>query len=310
MVFVLKKEENGNTYYYLAHNARVSKNKWKSYRRYIGKKVPSKENMEKLEKEFVEENGIKVGKQFKYIDKEKLDKVDYIISDFREKTKKYPKIALKKIERDFTIKFTYDTNAIEGNTVSLIEATALLNKKVAPPGKSLREVYEITNTEKAIEYLKKFKGGLSKRLVCRLHKIMMENIENETTGKFRDYNVSIQGANWFPAQGREVEKKFKELMNWHKKNKNKLHPIELAAITHLKFIEIHPFGDGNGRIARLITNHILMKNGYPPLNIKEKDTLEYVKVLQFSQNNQKFKELVNWFMQKLGENYSNMLTKA
>ncbi len=308
MVFVLKKEENGNTYYYLAHNARVSKNRWKSYRKYVGKKLPSKEKMKKLEKDFIKGNGIKVGKQFKYLDKEKLDKVDYIIGEFREKTKKYPKIALEKIERDFTIKFTHDTNAIEGNTVSLIETSALLNKKVAPPGKSLREIHEITNTEKALECLKKFKGELSKRLVCMLHKIMMQNIEDETAGKFRNYNVSIQGANWFPTQGKEVGGEFKELMNWYKKNKNKLHPIELAAITHLKFVEVHPFGDGNGRIARLITNHILMKNCYPPLNIKEKDTLEYVKVLQFSQNNQKFKELVNWFTQKLGENYASILT--
>jgi len=309
MVFVLKKQENGNTYYYLAHNLRVSKNKWKSCRKYLGKKLPSKRGLEKLTKEFVEEFNLALGEESKYLDKEKLAKVDYITCEFQEKIKKYPKIALEKNERDFTIKFTYNTNAIEGNSVSLLETAALLNKKITPPGKTLREIYEITNTEKALNYIKKSKADLSKRLVCKLHKIMMANMSDEEAGKMRTYDVAIQGANWFPVKGKEVKKAFREFIEWHKKNKKKLHPIELAAITHLKFIEVHPFGDGNGRIARLMTNQILMKNGYLPINIKAKNTIEYVKVLQHAQNTQKFEKLVNWFLQKLGEDYSNILTQ-
>jgi len=307
MVFVFKKQENGSAYYYLAHNLRVSKNKWKSFRKYIGKSLPNKKELEALTQEFVKEFNIPLDKKFKYLDKEKLAKVDFIIGEFQEKVKNYPKIALEKIERDFTIKFTYNTNAIEGNTLSLIETAALLNKNIAPQGKSLREIHEITNTENALNYIKNFKGEPSKRLVCRMHKIMMASIDDESAGKMRTYDVAIQGANWLPPRGKEVKKAFKEFMEWYNKNKKKLHPIELAAITHLKFIEVHPFGDGNGRIARLITNLILMKNGYPPINIKVKDTIEYVKVLQYTQNTQKFKGIVDWFLQKLGEGYSNIM---
>ncbi|MCX6799177.1 MAG: Fic family protein [Candidatus Diapherotrites archaeon] len=309
MVFVLKKEEGGGTYYYLAHNQRVSRKKWKSFRKYIGKKLPPQKKLEKLKKEFVEEFKIRLEKEFEYLDKEKLAKVDYIIGEFQERIRKYPRIALEKIERDFTIKFTYNTNAIEGNKITLIETAALLNKKIAPEGKSLREIHEITNTEKALNYVKSFKGGLSKRLVCELHKIIMKNIDDETAGKLRTFDVAIQGANWLPPRGKEVKAKFEDFMQWFKENKTKLHPIELAAITHLKFIEVHPFGDGNGRIARLITNFLLVKNGYPPINIKEKNTIEYVKVLQYAQNTQKFKELCDWFLQKLGEDYAEILTK-
>jgi len=309
MVFVLEKEENGRKYYYLAHNKRVSGGKWKSYRKYLGSKLPAKKELERIEKEFVEEFGIQLVKDFRFVDCEKLEKVDFIISEFRERVKEYPKIALEKMNRDFTIKFTYETNAIEGNTVSLIETAALLNKKIAPEGKSLREIHEITNTEKALNYLKDFKGDLSKRLVCKLHEIIMENINDEEAGHFRSYDVAIQGANWMPVKGLEVKEKFEEFMVWYRKNREKLHPIELAAIAHFKFIEVHPFGDGNGRVARLITNLILMKNGYPPINIRVRDTIEYVKVLQFTQNKQKFKELVNWLLQKLGEQYVGSLTK-
>lgn len=306
MVFVLKKQENGQAYYYLAHNLRQGK-KWKSLRKYIGKNLPSKKALEKLKHEFAEEFNIQLEKGFQFLDKEKLENIDFIISELQKKIKNYPKIALDKMERDFTIRFTFDTNAIEGNSISLIETSALLEKKIVPQGKSLREIYEITNTEKALNFLKKFKGELSKRLVLKLHKIMMQNIDNESAGKFRNYDVAIQGANWMPVRASLVEKSFNEFMQWHKKNKKKLHPIELAAISHLKFIEVHPFGDGNGRIGRLIMNQILMKQGYPPLNIKVKDTIEYIKVLQFSQNTQKFDKLIDWFLHKLGQQYSQAL---
>ncbi len=309
MVFVFEREKNGRKYYYLAHNQRVFGGKWKSYRKYLGKRLPAKKELERLEKEFVEEFGIQLVKDFRFVDSERLEKVDFIIGEFRERVKGYPKIALEKMNRDFTIKFTYETNAIEGNTVSLIETAALLNKKIAPKGKSLREIHEITNTEKALNYLKEFNGDLSKRLACNLHEIMMKNINDEEAGHFRSYDIAIQGANWMPVKGREVNEKFEEFMNWYRKNREKLHPIELAAIAHFKFIEVHPFGDGNGRVARLITNLVLMKNSYPPINIRVRDTIEYVKVLQFAQNKQKFKELTDWFLQKLGEQYVGSLTK-
>ncbi len=307
MVFLFKKTENGETYYYLGHNVRVSKNRWKSSRKYLGKKAPGPKQLEKLKSAFLKEFNIPAQPEFRYLDGKRLEKVDFIVGEFRQKARKCPKIALEKIERDFTIKFTYNTNAIEGNSLSLIETAALLEKKIAPPGKSLREIHEITNTEKALNYLKKFRGELSNRLVCKLHRIMMKNIDDESAGRMRTYDVAIQGANWFPVRGKRVRKAFDDFMQWYKKDRKKLHPIELAAVAHLKFIEVHPFGDGNGRIARLITNHILMKGGYPPINIKVKDTIEYVTVLQYAQNHQRFNELVDWFLQKLGENYAGAL---
>lgn len=307
MVFVLKRKENGSTYYYLAHNLRISGKKWKSCRKYLGKKLPAGKELERLKSGFIKEFGIQLGERLNYLESGRLEKVDYIISEFQLKIRDYPRIALEKMERDFTIKFTYNTNAIEGNTLSPVETTALLNKKIAPPGRSLREIHEITNTERVLNYLKNFRGDLSRRLACRLHKILMANIDEETAGRLRTFDVAIQGANWTPPRGRDVKKEFALLISWYKKNERRLHPIELAAITHLKFIEVHPFGDGNGRLARLITNLILMRNGYPPLNIKVKDTLEYVKVLQYAQNTQSFRELADWFLQKLGENYSGAL---
>lgn len=309
MVFVLKKNEKGTTYYYLAHNVRVSGKKWKSLRKYLGKKLPSKKQLQVIKRQFLLENNILPAQRYEYLDEQKLEKVDFIVSEFQEKIKAYPKIVLEKIERDFTIKFTYDTNAIEGNSISLLETASLLNKKIVPQGKSLREIHEITNMEQALNFLKKTKADVSKRLVCRLHSITMKNIDYETAGKFRTYNVGIQGANWMPSHGKDVRKKFDELIRWYRNKRSGLHPIELAAIIHFKFIEVHPFGDGNGRIARLITNHILMRNGYPPINIKVKDTIPYVKTLQYTQNTQKFEPLCDWFLQKIGEEYAQSISE-
>ncbi|MBS3068843.1 Fic family protein [Candidatus Micrarchaeota archaeon] len=146
-------------------------------------------------------------------------------------------------------------------------------------------------------------SDVSKRLILNLHKMMMANIDDSEGGRIRNYPVRIEGANWMPPSEKEVVGKFGEFLGWYAKNKRRLHPIELAAITHLKFIEVHPFGDGNWRVARLLTNLILMRNGYPPVNINVRDTIPYVKELQYAQNTQKFEKLADWFVQKLGEEY-------
>ncbi|MFA4982605.1 MAG: Fic family protein [Candidatus Micrarchaeia archaeon] len=304
MVFVAKKKSGKETYYYLAHNLRSERGKWKSLREYIGKELPADNALQKLIQKFVQKHKIRLRQKYAYIGSERLAKLDYIIGEFQKIVKNYPRIALEKREKDFTVRFTYNTNAIEGNTVSLLETAAMLEKKVVPEGKSLREVHEIFNTERALNFIKKNPKDVSRRLLLRLHKIMMANIDDEQAGKIRNYPVSIKGANWMPPSENEVEAKFGEFLAWYIKSRRNLHPIELAAIAHLKFIEVHPFGDGNGRVARLMTNLVLMRNGYPPINIKVKDTIPYVKELQYAQNTQKFDKLVDWFVQKLGEEYA------
>jgi Fic family protein len=303
MVFVIKKRIKGGIYYYLAHNLRTAAGRWKSLRMYIGKELPSGTELEKLKERFVQRYSIPARQKYRYANPEKIAKLDYVIGEFKKITKNYPRIALEKRERDFTIKFTYNTNAIEGNTISLLETAVMLEKKVTPKGKSLREIYEIFNTEKALNFLDNYEGDLSKRIVLKLHKIMMTSIDDQEAGKIRTYPVAIQGANWMPPNEKEVKSKFEEFLQWYTKNKKRLHPVELAAITHVKFIEVHPFGDGNGRVARLVTNLILMRNGYPPMNIKVKDTIPYVKQLQYAQNTKKYEKLVDWFLHKLGEGY-------
>jgi len=303
MVFVARKKTGKETYYYLAHNLRTEGGKWKSLREYIGKKMPGKTEIQKLKETFIQKHGIPVKKKYAYLNPERLAKLDFVIGEFQKKVKDYPKIAIEKRERDFTIRFTYNTNAIEGNTVSLIETAAMLEKKVMPAGKSLREIYEIINTERALNFIGSFAGDVSKRLILRLHKMMMANIDDAEGGRIRDCRVAIEGANWMPPSEKEVGRRFMEFLDWYAKNKRKLHPLELAAITHLKFIEVHPFGDGNGRVARLLTNLILIHGEYPPINIKVRDTIPYVKELQYAQNTQKFEKLVDWFVQKLGEDY-------
>ena len=309
MVFLVKKKIKGEVYYYLAHNLRTAKGRWKSLRMYIGKELPSDSELESLKENFIKKYNIETKPKYRYLDPEKLAKLDYIIGEFKKKIKKYPKIALEKKERDFTIRFTYNTNAIEGNSISLIETAAMLEKKITPKGKSLREIYEILNTEKALNFLKEYKGDLSKRAILKLHKIMMTNIDDREAGRIRTYPVAIQGANWMPPNEKEVKKRFDDFLRWYAENKRKLHPIELAAIAHIKFIEVHPFGDGNGRVARLITNLILMRNGYPPMNIQTKDTIPYIKQLQYAQNTKRYEKLVDWFLHKLREEYVRFVAK-
>jgi len=304
MVFIARKKVGKEVYYYLAHNLRADGGKWKSFREYAGKEIPDEEKFQKLKESFIKRHKIPVRKKYAYANPERLEKLDFVIGEFQKRVKDYPRIAIEKRERDFTIRFTYNTNAIEGNSVSLLETAAMLEKKVMPAGKSLREIHEIFNTERTLNFIRKCRGNVSRRLILNLHKMMMANIDDVNGGRIRNYPVAIEGANWMPPSEKEVEGKFTEFLKWYAKYERRLHPVELAAITHLKFIEVHPFGDGNGRVARLLTNLVLMRNGYPPINIKVRDTIPYVKELQYAQNTQKFVKLVDWFVQKLGEEYA------
>lgn len=187
---------------------------------------------------------------------------------------------VEKIDKAFDIDFTYNSTTIEGNTLTLIETKAVLEDKIAIGGKSLREIYEVVNHNKAFEYIKKSIEKLEildEEKIKDIHEILTENIMQG--GIYRNTDVAITGATHTPPTPNEMYKQLKFFYDDLKINQEKLNPIELAAWTHAEFVRIHPFIDGNGRTSRLIMNYQLMKNGFLPINIKVEDRLEYYNAL-------------------------------
>lgn len=180
----------------------------------------------------------------------------------------------------FEIEYAHNSTAIEGNTLTLIETKVLLEDKISVGKKSLREIYEVVNHNKAFLYVKNCIAEdkpLDENIVKDIHSILMENIL--VGGIYRNVEVRITGAKHKPPVPSEMYYQIKDFFS-NLNLKSDLNPIELAAWTHAEFVKIHPFVDGNGRTSRLIMNYQLMKNGFLPISVNKEDKLDYFNFLE------------------------------
>ena len=183
-------------------------------------------------------------------------------------------------DKAFEVDYAHNSTAIEGNTLTLIETKVLLEDEISVGNKSLREIYEVINHNKAFAYVKKCiseNKHLDENIVKDIHSILMENIL--VGGVYRNVEVRITGAKHKPPAPSEMYYQIKEFFS-NINSKSDLNPIELAAWTHAEFVKIHPFIDGNGRTSRLIMNYQLMKNEFLPVSINTEDRLEYFNLLE------------------------------
>jgi Fic family protein len=183
------------------------------------------------------------------------------------------------------IEYTYDSNRIEGNTLSLRETDLIINKGLTVAGKSMREHLEATNHYEAILYIRELvqdKAPVTESLIKNIHAIILRGIDRENAGKYRSVPVAISGSWHFPPQPRRVPKLMEDLTLWVCENSLLLHPVIFAAELHERIATIHPFIDGNGRTARLLMNLVLLQKGYVIANISgdTKSRLTYYDALE------------------------------
>lgn len=143
-----------------------------------------------------------------------------------------------------------------------------------------------------------YKKDLSLRLVLEWHKNMFQATKPDVAGKIREYQVAISGSKFMPSFPAEVYPLLKEFFVWYGKCRGRIHPVELAALVHLKFVTIHPFGDGNGRISRLMMNFVLDKHGYPMLDIPYKGRSSYYNALERSQVKKNDNIFLQWLLKR------------
>jgi Fic family protein len=222
------------------------------------------------------------------------------IDEYKAKIDKVRHLDSYRIAQALELEYTYNSNKIEGNTLTLQETDLVVNEGITISGKSMREHLEAINHQEAIDYIKELAKGkitISERVVLDIHRIVLKSIQNEYAGKYRNVQVMIKGSKHVPPQPFLVPKHMEEYFMFYMENKNRLHPVLLAAEMHEKLVTIHPFIDGNGRTSRLLMNLILLANGYVIANIKgDLDTrLKYYNALETVQVNNskdKFLELV------------------
>jgi Fic family protein len=181
-----------------------------------------------------------------------------------------PKAQLENLRNYFKIQYTYDSNRIEGNTLTLQETSLVVEKGITISGKTVQEHLEAINHSEAVEFildLVKNKTPLTEYILKQLHGLVLRGIDKHNAGKYRSVNVMISGSLHKPPQPFMLDKLMEDYFLFYEQNKSSMHPVLLAAEMHERLVTIHPFIDGNGRTSRLIMNLVLMQNGYPITNI-------------------------------------------
>jgi len=275
MVYTEVQLRNGKRYYYRVRSVRKG-DKVKKIREYLGVNL-SPADKRKKEDEADKLLGLLLSSLLS-------DKEARILEGIKSNFKKLGKTNFVNRYESFLARFTYDSNAIEGNTLTLQETSFILFENRTPPGKSLREINEVLNHHKAFDYMLAHRGDITKIFMCELQRLIVANtlrsdLESEV-GKYRSLQVFIRGADFVPPPPSLVGSEMRKLLLWYGKSKNKFHPLIVAAYVHAAFESIHPFVDGNGRTGRLLINFILHKHCFPMVNIPKVKRLEYYECIE------------------------------
>lgn len=173
---------------------------------------------------------------------------------------------IKELDQYYKIGITYSSNALEGNALTLAETKVLLEDGITVGGKPIRDCYEATGHAKAYDFMltiaRSKELSFTEEMICRLHFLFYNAIDNEQAGCYRDGQVFITGTEYVPPTPDKVSALMKSFVSELNEKKNKMHPVLFAAFAHRRLVDIHPFVDGNGRTARLLMNLILISKGY------------------------------------------------
>lgn len=302
-MYIEKRKVKGKTKYYLVHSYRHQK-KVKKIRIYLGADLTKKELEEKRKSS---EGDIK--KKIEYLTKIH-DPYQTILSssELKELKSLEPTGKIKLLhlsEGDwlkFSEAFTFDTNAIEGSTITEKEVENILERNEWPekPKEDISETYGVAQ---AVRYIRKTREHISLKLIKKLHRIIFKNSKS-FAGKLREKGVEVVVADASGnvvhrgAPSAKVASLLQKLANWYNKNKKDYPPLVLAAVVHNQFENIHPFADGNGRVGRLLLINVLLKNGLPPLNIELKNRREYYSALQAYQRKNDLRPMIELMLKE------------
>ena len=275
MVSVIKRKKGNSHYYYLIHNSGKHQ-----HEKYLGKKIP--ENIKSLKREFLLSILHKKWKK--------------CLEPIEKEYSKQPRIVLIENLKEFSYRFTHDTQKIEGSSLTQRETYDLLKFSLTPYRKSESDMIETRMHHDVFLKMIKISPTLSQRIVLKWHKEMFEKTKSEIAGKLRTYPVFVTNSDSVFPNWKFISRFLRDFFTWYKKSIKKIEPVELAGMAHFRFINIHPFGDGNGRVARLLMNYVLIKNNYPPLNIKYSERQQYYKALEKGNLENDEIYFLKWFM--------------
>lgn len=307
MVSVKHKKINGKEYLYAEYSFRLPNGKIKKISKLI-KDESEKESKEIKDYFLTKEIGaykkyaLEKYKQDSVFTKEQIEKTEVLRVEYREIMKRLTKKQIKDILERFTVNVTYESNAIEGNSLTLKDVTLILGENIVPKDKDLREVYETKNTRDAHQLLFDNKIKITLKGILKLHSVIVKDTGVSFGFKKIPNYLFMRNLKTTPPE--KVEEEMEKLIKWYDENKEKLHPIRLTSEFHARFEIIHPFEDGNGRVGRVLLNAILLENNYPPLIIRKTMRIAYFSALEAFDKGYKAK-LERFLIEKLKKTFDN-----
>lgn len=221
-----------------------------------------------------------------------------------------PEYTLKSLREKLLLEWTYNSNAIEGNTLTIYETKVVL-EGITVGGKTMQEHLEVLNHRDAITYIEEIaqkSEPLSEWQIKNLHRLILKGINDEYAGVYRDQQVFIAGAKHTPPAPYLINEKMEQLIEWYKKKGKQMHPVTRGAMLHAIFVGIHPFIDGNGRTARLLLNLELMKDGFPPIIIKVENRMVYYEALDKAHTEENYDDFIQLVANEVEQSLDLYLT--
>jgi len=284
MVYLSEKTIKKRKYLYLMKSIRLPNGKVVTLQKHMDKKDDIK-SLEKKYKEFFLEkekqaysnfalenysqNSTYMGTQLKKIEAMKVE-YQYLLKNFS--IEQY-----KDVFDRFIANFTYESNAIEGSSLTLKDVAIVMFENRSLEGKDLREIWETKNSREVMQEILKRKFKINEKDIIKMHKMLMQNIDSRLG--YKQFPNEILGSSVKLTLPEKVQEEMKKLIDWYDENPEKLNPLQMSALFHGKFEKIHPFADGNGRVGRFIATAMLTNKGYPPLIIRKSQRGSYVKAL-------------------------------
>lgn len=274
MPFIEKQRHGDHTYFYLVKSVRVSPTKVRKVRVFLGRGLPSEELMRK--KLLQLERRLPPPYSASWLEQDTVERLE----DLRAAIAVFRTIPGDVLPKDFLVRFAYNTNAIEGNPLTLRQTALLLIDGVAPAGTKAEHVIEALNSRDAWEYVQSYRGSINKHYVNRVQYLVTKNTSCRIQGAYRDSEVRIAGSVWRPPSPIRLPLIMDALFARFSASRRSRHPVELATVLHNGLVRAHPFTNGNGRAARLLMNWVLVRGKFPPVIIEARNKEAYYSAIE------------------------------
>ena len=294
---------------------------------YIGKKDLDPQRFEKKRASALKRHFINISQEQKILAKEtsykfenaptheEIDSLEWMRLKYWQFVKNLTNAEKEEFRNMLFVRDVYGTTAIEGNTYTEVETEKLLNQDLTSNNKSVRETLEIVNYKDVREFTRAYRGDLTDKFIKRIHKLLMKGLKGNygqpvNAGEYRTTKTKLYGV-WFNTSPPElIEQQVSYLIAEHiDKTRQGVHPIELAAIFHQKFEEIHPFEDGNGRTGREILNSMLRKHGYPMVYFKPNERSIYFTALEYG-NKSNYIPLIDFVIYRMSATLAYLISRT